>query len=327
LIGLSGFDETAGKRLTRSGYNAVAFDLSAGSEGLRKAQEAARKVGLRAYGWIQVGRDETAAKAHPEWLHVPQHNEWLEGKGPEVAAVFPWVCVNNRAVFDYELARIKRLLPNAEGLSGLFLCDIQGPPNGCGCGNILCRSWDNSPGEKVADSPYRHPTVFFSKVFTEAVQQAYPTLSVLPVLCEECENGLDVGAAHNPDALSGACHGIPCLHPCSLDYYPGLLHAIAGPSPIGLLTPYKAFKRDRWEYGGEAAWVGAAVGRVHQIVPGQSVWTVLEGWDTDAKQQEAQQQQAERGGASGTLTALIPIDQSARPIAVSSLPEHPSHSH
>src|SRR5262249_12240680 len=140
-----------------------------------------------------------------EWLHSPQHPEWLEGKGPEKAVVWPWVCVNNRAVFDYERARIRRLLEGVQELEGLFLCDIQGAPNGCGCGNLLCRSWDNSPGEKIPPAPSAHPNVYFSQVFTAAIQQDFPALNVLPVLCEECENGLDVGAAHNPDAISGAC--------------------------------------------------------------------------------------------------------------------------
>lgn len=275
---------------------------------------AARKAGLRVYGWVQVGRDESAAREHPEWLHAPQHDEWLEGRGPKGAVVWPWVCVNNRAVFDYELARVDRLVTGVKGLNGLFVCDIQGPPNGCGCGNLLCRSWDNSPGPKVADTPYKHPTVFFSQVFTKAVQDKYPALSVVPILCEECENGLDVGSAHNPDVVSGVCHGIHCSNPCGMEYYPGLLRAMAGSKPVGLMTLYKTLRRDRPEYGGEAAWVGAAVGRVQQYAPEQPVIAVLEGWNTTKAQRDAQVRSATKAGA-GYLLAMKEIDQSWKTVA------------
>jgi hypothetical protein len=277
---------------------------------------------MKRYGWIQVGRDEAAAKAHPEWLHTPQHDEWLKEPGErdktkgESKAVWPWVCVNNRAVFDYELARVERIVAEAPGLDGLFLCDIQGPPNGCGCGNLLCRSWDNSAGPKVAPSAYERPDTYFSQIFVEAVRKRFPRLEVIPIVCGECENGLDVGRAVNPDAKSGACNGIPCLHPCSLDYYPGLLRSLAGPRPIGLLTLYKTLKRDRPEYGGEAAWIGASVERVHQYAPDQRVLTVLEGWNATEAQRRAQIAQARAGGASGYVMALSAVDQSwsAKPV-------------
>ena len=126
------------------------------------------------------------------------------------------------------------------------------------------------------------------------------------MLCEECENGLDVGKAKTPDALSGACHGIPCLHPCALDYYPGLIRSISSPTPVALLTLVKSLKRDRHEYGGPAAWVSAVVERYHQYAPDQNLFTVIENNELTS----AAIKQAELSGASGYLVAIKPIDQS-----------------
>jgi hypothetical protein len=217
--------------------------------------------------------------------------------------------VNNRAVFDYEASRVNRIVAAAPKLDGLFLCDIQGSPMGCGCGNPLCRSWDNSPGEKVAPAPYEHPDVYFSKEFVHAVERAHPSLPLIPVLCEECENGIDVGPAPNPD-LHGACHDIPCAHPCSLDYYPGLLRALAGPRPIGLLSFHRLFRRTGPEYGGEASWITHIIRRVHQTAADQPVIAVLEGWNASPTQRAIQKQRAMGGGASGYLMALTDVKQS-----------------
>src|SRR5436190_21406547 len=80
-------------------------------ETVTRALTAARQAGLETYLWIEVARDEAAAQAHPEWLSEPQHTEWLElfpeqdwrGRHPVVC---PWICVNNRAVFDYASDRV-----------------------------------------------------------------------------------------------------------------------------------------------------------------------------------------------------------------------------
>ena len=339
LIKAAGFDAHRARRLIEEGYNAVTFDLSAGAQGADRAVSAARTAGLRAYGWIQVARDEKAARLHPEWLHTPQHHEWLQVTDHSVdravdhsrfedraataasdaqhqtpdsehlPAVFPWVCVNNRAVFAYEQQRIRRILASAPKLDGLFLCDIQGAPMGCGCGNPLCRSWDNSTGKKVAPAPYQHPDKYFSREFVSAVRRNLPDVTILPVLCEECENGIDVGPAADPD-LDGACHGVPCAHPCSLDYYPGLLRALSGPSPIGLLAFYRLFRRNTPEYGAEAGWITGIVRRVHQTVPEQPVIAILQGWSGSRAQQAVQKQRALEGGAAGYLMALTYVKES-----------------
>ena len=373
LVNAAGFDTRQAKLLVGEDYNAVAFDLSGGASGAAHAARAARTAGLSVYGWIQVGRDEKAARLHPEWLHAPQHSEWLQatdhsidravdhtvfqdtgsslprdtpasnvtapvrgysihsgdarvqdptpniqdpirrhGHNPTESdryAVSPWVCVNNRAVFAYEAMRVQRTVEAAPNLDGLFLCDIQGPPMGCGCGNPLCRSWDNSPGEKVAPAPYQHPDLYFSKEFVASIERDNPGLLILPVLCEECENGIDVGPASNPDLL-GPCHNVPCAHPCSLDYYPGLLRAFAGARPMCLLAFYRLFGRNNPEYGGEAAWITGILQRVHQTVLAQPIIAVLQGWSGSQAQRALQKQRALEGGATGYLMALVYVKQS-----------------
>lgn len=317
FVETNGFDLVKAKALRHQGFSAVAFDLGVKKDELQAAIGYAKQAHLAAYGWIQAGRDETAARLHPEWLHTPQHSEWLAGK-PGKFAVSPWVCVNNNSVFGYELKRVSEALNSVKGLSGVYLCDIQGAPNGCGCGNPLCRSWDNSPGDKLAVAPYNHPDVYFSERFASAVASAFPKLKVIPTLCEECENGLEVGGVASPDGgATGACHGIPCSHPCSLDYYPGLVNSMAPFENRALLTLYKLYKKDDIRFGSEAGWVAGALGRYRQIAPNQPLTAVLQGWDVSQEQRAAQIEQAVKGGATGILMAFKPINQSWKAVEVS----------
>jgi hypothetical protein len=74
-----------------------------------------------------------------------------------------------------------------ESGDALFLNNVQGPPPGCGCGNLQCRSWYNARGDTVAPSPYEHQDTYFTALFMQAVQEQHPALRVVPVLCAECE--------------------------------------------------------------------------------------------------------------------------------------------
>src|SRR5258708_38700722 len=109
----SAFGADSAGALRRRGFNAVAFDLSmCDSLRLKRTITAALQSRLKVYGWVQVGRDEAAAREHPAGMHTPQHDEWLEGPGPKGAVVWPGVCVNNRAVSDSELMRVERMRPH-----------------------------------------------------------------------------------------------------------------------------------------------------------------------------------------------------------------------
>jgi tetratricopeptide (TPR) repeat protein len=150
-------------------------------------------------------------KAGPQQNKKPLPKKRAQG-GRHPALVSDWICVNNRAAFDYALKRVHTMVQAAPHLDGLLLNDIQGPPAGCGSGNILCRSWDNSPGDKIAPTPYANPDVFFSEAFWRACADALagppekplPRECVVPILCGECAIGIFLGDAFNPDDVLNA---------------------------------------------------------------------------------------------------------------------------
>jgi hypothetical protein len=312
-------------RLAARGATAAAVPIAgeAEAETVGRALAAARAAGLEPYLWIEVARDEAAARAHPEWLSEPQHTEWLE-LFPEQdwtgrrAVVYPWICVNNRAVFDYALDRVARLVKAVrEPFAGVFLNDIQGGPAGCGCGNDLCRSWDNSPGEKIAPSPYERPETFFSVVFLHALRRRLPGTALVPIICEECETGITMDGIESPDDVLGECHGVPC-RPCSTDYYPRLIDSLRDEPRVGLLSFYKLWRRNVPLWGPEAGWVGAVLRRYHERDPAQQLISVLQGWDVTDAELAAQIAQSRAGGSAGTLVCGSMIDQSFWPVEATS---------
>lgn len=318
---LLAFEECTRERvhaLGAQGATGIALPLLRTRSPLQSAIDTIQKAGLAAWGWIEIGRSEEAAQAHPEWMHAPQHHEWLQAfpqwQGGRTACIYPWVCVNNVETFYWALDRVRRLALAFPGLDGLILNDIQGAPAGCGCGNILCRSWDNSPGEKIAPTPYANPDVFFSEVFLRTCQEAVPGMPVLPVVCGECEIGITMAGVESPDEMLGMCRGIPCSRPCALVYYPGLARALERQPRVGLLTPYKLFGRDVPLYGGTAAWVRAAVERHLSLAPKTSLFAVTQGWGVSPAERTAQIEQARAGGAEGILVLETPIDQSWKPV-------------
>ena len=120
---------------------------------VKEAVRAADAAGLKSQAWVQVARDPEAAQKRPEWMHCPQHHEWLrrfpEYPGMHPALVAPYIGLNTQAAFEYALARTKHKIEAAGWARQVWLADIQGPPMGCGCGNPCCRSWDNAPGPKL----------------------------------------------------------------------------------------------------------------------------------------------------------------------------------
>jgi hypothetical protein len=285
---------------------------------VESAKGEARAQGIEAAFWVEVGRNEEAARAHTEWLHTPQHDEWLvpfpEWEA-ETAAVFPWLPLNNKAVFNFQLERMRRAAALLEAGDSIFLNNVQNPPAGCGCGNLQCRSWDNSPGDKVAPSPYDRQDVYFTAIFMDALKAEHPELKMIPVICPECERGVAVGEAFSPEDQTGYCHSVSCADPCALFYYPGLLRALAGLESVGLLCAYKALGRDVPLYGEQAAWIGANINRYAEHAPRQSVIAVLQGWDVSEDEIRAQTKQAASAGASKIILSKLALDQSYWPVS------------
>jgi hypothetical protein len=224
--------------------------------------------------------------------------------------------------FNYALTRVSRVAePLLGAVDGLILNDIQGGPVGCGCGNDLCRSWDNSPGEKIAPSPYLAPERFFSLVFLAAIRGRLPSVPVVPVLCEECQTGIEVDGVLSPDDQTFECRDVPC-RPCSTDYYPRLAAATASEPSVGLLALTRLWRRDRAPWGTEGEWVRGVIRRF-RACGGAPPFVVLQAWASEAGSAAAgweppmaarrEMEVAEANGA-GWLLALSEIDQSWWPV-------------
>src|SRR5688572_13698695 len=143
------------RQLKREGYNAVASEIVRGvlPKGRIEQGKRLRKAGCRLYYWIEGGRCEELADAHPEWMTSLQgHPEWrrhfpsfpqpAEG---EVVKNYPWVPLFYKEAFEEHLKRIHSLIRLMPKPDGILLNDLQAAPSACGCGNTLCR-WTTDYG-------------------------------------------------------------------------------------------------------------------------------------------------------------------------------------
>lgn len=245
-----------------SGCEAVAWTLDEPAE---EAIRATHRAGLRSEAWLQVARDPEAIQYHPEWMHCPQHHEWVR-RFPDFlnghpALVAPYIGLNTQAAFQHGLARAVRLIGSASWAERVWLGDIQGPPMGCGCGNPCCRSWDNAPGPKLASTPYDRPEILFPLEFFTALTKALPERTLVPVLCPECERAISLDGVDDPDGPDGTdlCQGIPCGDICTLQYFPRLLAAFRqATETLGLLLMVNALDKNVPAFGAPRAWAGRA---------------------------------------------------------------------
>lgn len=210
--------------------------------------------------WISASYDPQAAAEHPEWLHAPQHHEWLsrfpDYTGGHPALVSNYVGLNGVAAAAYRLEKLQNL-PDAE----VFTFDLQGPPMGCGCGNPSCRSWDNSSGPRIAATAYENPEVLFPLEFARRLQARNPQSQILPVLVPECERGFRLGHVEDPDGPEGTnlCQGIPCQHPCALDYFPRLLAAFREEfGRVAIMLSVSVLEKGYAVFGEPGAWSALA---------------------------------------------------------------------
>jgi len=306
----------------RAGANGIITPLDTQTERsyIEAFKSSARLQGLEPGFWIEIGRDQEAAITHTEWLHVPQHTDWLaqfpDWSGGR-AAVFPWLPLNNRAVFDYQVAKVVSIASKLDSGDSIYLSNVQNPPAGCGCGNLQCRSWDNSQGEKIAPSPYEHKEIFFTSQFMETLKAKIPAMRITPIICPECEQSVLMGTVENPDAKTGYCNSINCSDPCGGFYYPGLVRALNGIERVGLLCTYKAMRRDLPIYGEPAAWVSANIGRYSEHGAVTKLLPVLQGWDVSEDEIKAQLSFVEKAKVRGYIISLMPLENSFWPVTVS----------
>ena len=222
---------------------------------------AVRAAGLRLGYWLEVGRCERLADAHPEWIASLQgHDEWrldvpgfAEPPADQIVVAWPWTPVLYAEAFaahEQRIAAQLRALPPADFV---FLNNLQGPPGACGCGNVLCR-WavDYTLHGRA---PARKATLLAPDAaarFVAAVQALAPKSSVIPVWVTECEQA--------DTAPTGACHGVGCYGGlCWREFDRQWLPLEDKCEQIALALPWRAFKRDQTRHGEPAGWVAFAI--------------------------------------------------------------------
>lgn len=308
--------------LKEQGINAVAIELAGKTAGdANKTSEAIARVqeaDLALYYWIEVARCPELAEAHPEWMASLQgHPEWRRlfdapptATDGTVIKTAPWVPILNREAFDAQRIRIQRMLADLPAPTGVFLNDLQGAPSACGCGHPLCR-WTTDYGPIKTATPLGPDA---AAKFVEAIQRLVPDSEVIPVWATECEQ--------HDGHKDGLCAGVGCFKGICWKAYTAQLMPVAEVSErIGVLACYREFQRDLPLYGETAGWIRHVVDSFQtmpprnkgQAIPAGRIVTVLQGWDVDSTQIEAQVRQARAARTGGFLIAYQRIPQDWSP--------------
>lgn len=248
-----GRGKSAIEAATALGCSAIAWDIDGEVDGALLL--ATKAAGMASHGWWRVARDTEAVAAHPEWMHAPQHHEWLRRypgfRHGHPALVAPYLGLNTVAAFAHALERSTKAIVHADWAERFWVADIQGAPMGCGCGNPSCRSWDNAPGPKLASTPYDRPEVLFPLEFFTALTTALPDRQLIPILCPECERSVCIGGVDDPDGPDGTdlCQGVPCGDVCTKQFFPRLLAGFRSRFPsVGLLLLVDALEKGRRDW-------------------------------------------------------------------------------
>ena len=121
-----------------------------------------------------MARDPEAAQQHPEWMHCPQHHEWLrrfpDYRGTHPAVVAPYIGLNTQAAFQYALAKTQRKIEAA----GWARAGLAGGHSGAADGLRVRQSLPvavgtTPPAPKLASTPYDRPEVLFPLEFYTAL--------------------------------------------------------------------------------------------------------------------------------------------------------------
>lgn len=317
-------NQATASRLTElksDGIQSVAIPIHETSDSRATEKSACERIqqsGLSLYYWIEVARCPQLADANPDWMASLQgHSEWRRlfsdpptpGDG-EVVKTYPWVPILGREPFEGQLTRIRALLRERPQPTGVFLNDIQGAPSACGCGSHLCR-WTSDYGKLRTTAPLgnRAPADFVA-----AVQELAPQAEVIPVWTTECEE--------HDGAHDGLCAGVGCFKGICWKAWTEQLIPVADRSQtLGVLLPYKDFKRDLPIYGQKAGWITHAVKSFETMpvrnqrkpVAASRLLAVLQGWDMTPQEVSQQIRVAAAAGVAGTLVAYTKIDQDWQP--------------
>ncbi len=312
------------QELQNSGYTAVVVMLGTADKPSivvdGQAAERIRKAGLELCYWIEVARCPELANEHPMWMASLQgHAEWrrLHRETPqpdpdEVIKVYPWTPVLYREAFNAHLGRIARLLADRPTATKVFLNDLQGAPSACGCGNPVCR-WTTDYGPIVTATRLGDDA---AAKFVVEVERLVPAgTSVIPVWTTECEEH-----DKSNDAL---CAGVDCYKGICWKAYSRQLKSLAAEADtVGVLLLYKEFGQDGPHFKHPAGWICHALNHGFAKQPENNDGThveasrliaVLQGWDVNDAEIQAQIDQARSAGTAGFIVARAKIDQSWQP--------------
>lgn len=310
------------QELRETGHTTIVVLLSGRTAEERAAEQSAavrvREAGLDLYYWVEVARSPELADAHPQWMASLQgHPEWrrlfpgtAQPTAAEVVKTYPWVPILSRETFDGQLTRVLKLLKNRVSPNGVYLNDLQGSPSSCGCGSTLCR-WTSDYGKKRSTTPLGDDA---ASLFVAAVRKTLDGPEVIPVWTTECES--------HDGAKDGLCAGVGCFRGICWKSYTAQLEPLAKHSArLAVLTPFKEFQRDLPVYGPRAGWIDFAVKSFQDMprrygrppIDAQRLITVVQGWNVNSEEIEAQLEISRSAGASGCLIAYTQLDQSWKP--------------
>ena len=312
----------------KEGFQAVVVVLEDRHEAgvLENAAKAVADSSLDLYYWIEVGRNPSMARAHPEWMaSLGMHHDWRTrfpkvrpAEKGEAAKAWPWVPIGYQEAFDAHMDRIKKLLARLpEGYRGLLLNDLQGGPASCGCGNLQCR-WAIDYMVPSSATKLKGPTV--AAKFLAEIGKTAKGKEVIPVWTVECEHEDMAPQKQRPKGgwSTGLCGNVDCFDTCRKKFAEqwSALHADHR-GPTGVLLLHREFQRDRKDYGDPAGWITHAMDYLEKQtpkpLPRQKLWLVVQGYDVSLLEEAAARRTAAKLGPCAVLVARTRIDQSYEP--------------
>lgn len=327
LVDPAKFDDKLAAKLTAEGASAIFIELSEqhSAGDYHKAARLARDAKLPLCGWIEVGRNESLAKLHPEWMaSLGMHGDWQK-RFPnfpkpavdDVVKVWPWVPIWTAEAYAAHLNRIRKLLADAPpSLAGLYLNDIQAAPASCGCGNDQCR-WATDYHVKSTATKLVDPAT--PARFVADVKKLFPGKQIVPVWCIECE---EIDQSYSRPT-TGLCGTVGCFKGlCWKEYFKQLtpvLKESGGTVAAAAFT--REFDRDRAEYAKQSGWLPAVfdtfrvLASLHgaPVVSFDSLDVVLQGWDDQPEKLKHEIEHAESARVRQVIVSLIKVDQSWQP--------------
>jgi hypothetical protein len=311
----------------REGFTSIVLllDERFGREEYARAVQMIATESFDVYYWIEVGRNPTMAREHPEWVaSLGLHDDWRKNFSnipelgqDEVAKAWPWVPIGYKDAFAAHLSRIKTLVGIIpKRYRGILLNDLQGGPSACGCGNLQCR-WALDYG--VPGTTETIPGNDAAARFVAEVKKLTPGGVVIPVWTTECERqDMAVGKLPEQKWTTGFCGNVDCFNNCRdrfAEQWLALHSKHEGPTAILLL--HKEFKRNRNEYGDSLDWMSQGVGYLQQEeiarVKPKALWLVVQGFDVTREEEESARRRAAKLAADLVIVARTRIEQSYEP--------------